>query len=207
MPGAALMQPRDFITNVEGSVASYDWTEIAEGSGLVKFYCGSEATSAGTTYIMLNTPFYPVTTLRELSTTSNLEINFYSPVFNTPRIVDGTAYYSVGVGITNGDTGTVTAQLKLYRGGSDIANISSAVVSNTFTNPVAGLQMLFFKIPLTRTNIQIGDQLHLVVDLDELDDGTAYIGLDPTGQDTTNLTTGNGTTTQMSFYCPFVIDL
>lgn len=210
MPDARLMQPRDFKSSAERPLFSYDWTDVVEGVGLIKFWGCEDQISGATAYNLLTEPIW-TTGSRELSatTTAGSAYKFYTPVFSQPAIIDGTAYFSACVAITENDHGNVGVQLKLYRDGSAISNITSQVKSQVFTNPPAGGQMLFLKLDTTRTPIKIGDQIEVTVTIYEYDDGTIYMGFDPNNADSTNITpsTIDAITSQMLLWIPFDIDL
>lgn len=202
MTGVPPVPPQEFISGGEGIVASYDWTDIAEGSGKVLFYGSAVSTSAATTYALLTNQTYSVT-IDVNCPGATLTLDFYTPAFNLPKIVAGTAYI---VSCTEADgAGNVAFQFKLYRGGADVANISNSITS--ISNTAARTSTT--PIPLTQTNIKKGDMIHLVAIMTRTGGTTHYMGIDPMNRDGTSITpsTELNATTKLLVYIPFRIDL
>lgn len=207
---ASLMQPREFIKGGENVVANYDWTDIAEGTGLVKFYGCASALSGATTieYNLLTHQVYSA--IIEETTTSSESFDFYTPYFNMPKNVRGTAYLNLAAYIDNSSSMYFEVTFYKNSGGVDTA-ISSTISSEVVDNE---RRMAFLKIPLTFTHFKKNDRIKMTLTIVERGTGgggggTAGTGIDPMGRDGTLLdsSTYPDLTTQMTLYIPFVIDL
>ena len=79
----------------ESAIASYSYTDIAEGTGVVSFY-GAETydTTASTKYILTTNSI--ISNNPEIIS-PNGNYDFDLTPFNMPKTIKGTAYFSVGM--------------------------------------------------------------------------------------------------------------
>jgi hypothetical protein len=97
------MDKKSFIRSGEGAVSSYEWTDVAEGTGMIRFDGFTTKEQTTISHLLSNKPLYSHTqhTLSsafgggaapmELRGTINFDL---SP-FNTPRTVAGTAFFNL----------------------------------------------------------------------------------------------------------------
>ena len=200
---AKLMPARTFVRSGEGSIASYDWVDIAEGSGKVLFYGCADSISGATAYNLMTSQVYS----SEIEVkTASATYDFYTPAFNLPQTIKGTAYINATYLGDNGGTADTTFQLKLYRAAADFSNISSVVAGEV----VVGAKTTLLAIPCTQTNIKQGDKIHLIITLKkQAPSNYAYLGTDPQNRDGAGLVPSTDTdiTTKLLVYIPFRIDL
>ena len=95
--------PNKFRNESEGVIASYNYTDIADGTGIVTFYAGIGETSAGNIYI-LSQQTQRMSILYEAASvagsaseyTKGYDKDFDLTPFNTPRIIGGTVTAGLG---------------------------------------------------------------------------------------------------------------
>jgi len=200
--------PINYRKSAEGSIASYDYFDIAEGTGIIVLYGAQDA--AGN-YVLSNQTLFSATI--ETSTTTSLEMNFDLAPFNLPKDIKGTAIVSYGTSI-QGNTGGGTLLFTFYKV-SD--SVETSMGSCTVSHNKPFVLGEFLSATLTETHFKIGDSLRLSVLLTDNSDVGIGFGLDPLNRDGTasyggfnlNLTpsTTPSVTTQLKFYCPFKIDI
>ena len=197
----------------EGGIASYDWTDIAEGTGLVTFYGCSDAISGATTYSLINnSSIYSDSAALELvrDTEGSTTISFDTPKFNLPRIVKGTAYFSAAFRIDT-TPGQTYLRLQLNKlNGSVATPISSFIKSSQKYFSVADNGMYFVKMPISGANvIKAGEQIRLTLELTRGGAGIAAVAFDPANRDAAYITpsTQPKLTSRMRVFIPFRIDI
>ena len=124
------------------AIASYDYVDIAEGTGIVVFYGSVTKNNAATNYYLTTTKTYsgvivPSATPAGTSYTKLIDADF-DVVFNTPKLVKGKAYLSVTQGAVcqSGTTGVgvyLVATLKHYDGTTE-TTLGSAQTSTAFVS-------------------------------------------------------------------------
>lgn len=184
---------KKFITQPT-AIASYDSTDIAEGTGTIIFY-GAQGELTGGAFNFLTRTVVPsrdqVTESAELGATDAmvLDLDFDLSPFNLPKTVKGTANISVPFALNGQSTicrGYVKAKLRHWDGTTE-TEIASAT-SDTVTK-ASGLHRAWFllKITVPRTHFKKGETLRLTIEVWGDDDAGAgwhhlYIGHDPKGR-------------------------
>lgn len=190
----------------ESAIASYNYTDVAEGTGVVEFY-GAE------TYDTTATRKYILTANQITSNTADLispngTINFDLSPFNSPRTIKGTAYFSVGMYESSSAAYYITAKIQKSSGGV-VTDCSAAFQSDTIqANGV--WKMVLVAIPLTQTHFKKGDFLRLNLDVHGANNGNWSMGCDPTGRSGTYINstlTAPSMTTKLTLNIPFKLDL
>jgi len=170
MGEAPLMEKKSFIKEGEPQIASYSYTDIANGLGYITFYGAIQATSAGLTYALID---QPLASSPHLTTTDGIyalqhaaaAYTVNTNIFNTPRRLQGVAFVSCTLGI-EGNTTSISMKVKVQHvRGAVVTDISSEITSQTFTT---GSDIVFRRnvqvpIPLTTTNIKKGDIIRLLI--------------------------------------------
>ena len=176
--------PRIYRKTAE-AIASYNWTDIAEGTGVVTLYGTQTKISGSTTYKLVQDALPSTIAAYKGDDTT---LTFDLTAFNTPKTVKGTAMFSVGVG---GDTGVdnhVSVQIFHVRGATATAISSDLATSSHDFGASSGEYLVLIPIPLTQTNFKEGDILRMVVKFIN-DAGTdGEIGVDPIGRGSTWIT-------------------
>jgi hypothetical protein len=181
------------------AVSSYNYTDLAEGTGTVLYYAIIAENSSGKTYKLLSHKSFSETELIS-STNSPTTFNFDTSSFNFPRTVKGTAFFSCSAVAASGDTGTVKVQIKKYDGTTE-TNLSSEITSQTINDTV---QSIFLELPLTETNIKKGEILRVSVIVNVAINNTLYVGCDSMERDTIGK---NFEPCTMTLFMPYKINL
>jgi hypothetical protein len=165
--------PINFDIPQESAVASYNWTELASGLGYVTFYGAMSATGGTSPTVVYNLLSNPLPSNPHLRTLDGIYALQHSAtaytvdtnVFNTPRLLQGTAYVSATLGIEN-NTASITMTVKLQHvRGAVVTDISSSLTSMTFTtsSDTTLRRNVIIPLDLTTTNIKKGDIIRLLV--------------------------------------------
>ena len=147
--------PQKFPTPPPSAIASYDYVDIASGTGHVTFYGSGALTGAGSEIYLIQNQFYGNVTILEGTHVLDL-----SP-FNFPKVLKGTAYIDFWLYKSTTDTNAVT--MKFQKVSDTTTDISSATVTRNITT--TGYNHLIMPISLTETHFKRGDilRLHIVI--------------------------------------------
>ena len=186
---APFMQKKSFIRSGEGALASYDWIDVAEGTGIQKFtgvvYANGAATpgdaiSGGilTKASQINVTkqvFISGAALATSGWTKDPEIDFDLAKFNSPRIIKGTGYimalfHQRDTGTAPPDGGDTSGQLVIHVKKVDSASAetilvtqSGAIVHAVNTHSFDTPELL--KIDFPNTHFKIGETLRVTAEL------------------------------------------
>ena len=188
--------PNNFIVSSEGAIASYNYTDIASGTGFVSYYGAAVATDGGTSYILTTNPIHSSTATETNPTT----IDGFSITFNKPQNIKGTLITDIPV-IFSGLGNTLYCTITVYKNSTQIGT----AISDTRTG-AASYSYKSFAVPITisQTHFKKGDTLKIKLVFTK-SGGSFYLGYDPQNR-TTGETLSNECTI-MRYYVPFVIDL
>lgn len=177
----------------EQGIASYNYTDLAEGTGVVNYYCVKSVSSEATTYMLttLATPF-PGNSGKFVSSHA---VNFDLSPFNLPKVVKGTAIITGMLGFS-ATTFQARAQIKKVSKGGTVTSISSEAATQDIS---ADTQTFCVKMPLVTTNFGKGDTLRLVFRTTGNNSGD-YVAIDP-------LKTWLTTSEPLKLAIPYKIDL
>jgi len=164
--------PVNFPVPGESSIASYNYTDIANGLGYSSYYPNGIWDGSAVVYLLMSQTLHSQAGVRDFASTNSQDLDL-SP-FNTPKTLMGTAYFQFSAKTSSGAS-VITATIKKVSGAS-VTSISSAIASSSISTSEA---WKILKIPLTKTNFKIGDILRLTLAADA---GTVhcYVGVDPT---------------------------
>lgn len=213
----------------EQAIASYDYFDIAEGTGIKKFYGLSTSLSTGTTYSLNANPLFsseigdsdsPAST----NWTNVQDKDFDLAPFNLPKIINGTAYISIYLNAYREGAGWlqayITAKIRKWDGSSE-TEIASAQ-SETLDSSAGGAgarKVLTIPVTVPKTHFKKGETLRLTIVTAARYSGAgvsrAVIGYDPQNRDfignviADDITpsTDATQTTKVEFFCPFDLDL
>ena len=203
---------KKFRKSGEGAIASFPYSDIAEGTGLTLFYGAKidynfASSAILTTAQVFSTAVETVKYNPEGAWSSKIELNFDSVPLNLPKIMKGTAFVSVPTYYDRA-VGNLSyypyVEIHKINGANDtlIGSASGSIITCTADTE----RIVCLKVPCTTTYFNSTDQIRLKVQIwavDEGDDnGYLYLGHDPQNRDGAKITTN----TQLIFYAPFKID-
>lgn len=194
-----MVVPVKFRKASESPIVSFDFIDVASGTGFITWYLGEMWSSTGAQVWTLatNTPYS-----RNPSSGGTMDKDFDTAEFNLPQTVKGTAYITLGVAATAANN--IAVQAKLYKLNGVTETLIGSSATDTWINDAAPTMMLL-EIPCTQTLIKKGEQIRLSIS----QSGTAnfLLGHDPQGRDTGIITAANQVTSASRAYIPFALDL
>lgn len=134
--------PKEFPEQPQAAIASYDWTDIAEGSGIVLYYAATTIGNNGLSGSILTTSTdiqsNDITLKKSLGNTTFRHIydRNFDLTFLTPRIMKGTGFVNFTIGaLANGgacDMNPIVTLSKVSGGTSTtLATISGSILRTT----------------------------------------------------------------------------
>lgn len=194
----------------EQAIATYNYTDIANGTGVAVFYCAQETDSTGTGQFLTASTIIkpdPATIVNIASAGGQDNTYVFDVAFNLPRIINGDLYVNVAynlikAGSSAGGSFTVTATAAHYDG-STATTIGAAVTSPTEVPSVTlKTDVFLLKIPnTTRVHFKKGEILRLSIQMVTVqatsDATTSTLFTDPT----------LGVDNQTKILVPFDLDL
>lgn len=215
-------------TAIGRGITSYDFVDIAEGAGYVKFLCGSVSNSGTLSYIMLkedievgNTSPTTVDTHErryawDIGTQNPGTITFTTSAFNTTKTINGVVYviFTITSPHNNSAGTTQTPAATLKRNTTQLGTVSGSGVKV----PVSTSKTYCLDFSVTNQIIAKGDTLSLTITITPGNADTAqrvYILHDPKNRNVaayTNLSawqvpavTATDNPTEIACYIPFKI--
>ena len=198
--------PKNFRNTQETAIASYDYIDIAEGTGIVTFNLAVSAIATPTYNYLLtkNTVYSDETHIRSTNTTTTF--NFDLTPFNLPQTLNGTAILSSAFWLQTAG-GDKSVKVTLKKVSDATTSISSQITAYI---PAAGnAKMALIELPITtKTHFKKGDILRCEVIIQSSTDWIE-MGTDPEGRDGNSLvpSTNPGITTSSKLFIPFDLDL
>lgn len=205
-----------FVTGGENRIASYDWTELAGGSGYDTFYAISCASgSASSTNFLINSlvPSNAENIATDYSTTFSTSVNFDIEL-NAPRTLKGDAilvipFFDIRNGSTRDATWNFTTSIYHYDGSTETEIATPYTSGNLTPGSSDWYQVYVINLPLTQTHFKIGDSIRLKITYavtSTAGSGVARIGflIDPTDE---NASTYGISTSATKLFVPFKINL
>ncbi len=210
------------------AIASYDWIDIAEGTGIVALYAAGGGDDSATLYFLTkNTSVISQTEKGEyweaggLNVTTVSDIDFDLSPFNHPTTIRGTILAAVAGGMTTAGSNnsatlyvTITVRKVNDAGESDIASEQSA--SHSWVTGDSLIQHFLTRVVIPKTHFKKGEILRINV-AHRTARGNGVGSATPTGsgfafQPSNNNTEhftvgGNVYSSRTVFYVPFEIDL
>lgn len=176
------------------AIASYSYTDIANGSGNTNFYLLSNFDGTNEVYELVGESTITGRT-KEVSVAQDAEINFDSYPFNTPRTVKGNIEFCYCAKCAIAGNKYFNCTIKKVSSGVE-TNISSTIATDMLGTTTTVINPL--KIPVTTTQFKKGDFLRIEMVAKA---GTCYIGADPKDNGDSGMTH-----TQSKLIVPFVIN-
>ena len=198
------------------SIATYSYTDIADGTGKQIFYGFQTKTSAGTKYNLSTIALYSSTIELALAAIPGsgsgaysdvFDLDFDLPEFNLPKTIKGTALVVVPIYMNEGGAVAfmkVQALVRKWDGTTEteIANATSAEYSAT------GVYIATFPVTIPETHFKAGEPLRVTLKLQGKEFSGDVTGvtmaLDPMDRDGTYIIPSTAeVTTQVIFHIPF----
>lgn len=220
MTGGGLV-PQVYPTGTERATANYNWTDIADGTGVVIFYGASD--TDGDQFLQTQVIYSNGIEVGGTAVASgeSFNVDFDLTAFNTPKTVKGTAYieyghYGAKVNRTGATNMNAYVTFTLYK--FDGTTETQIGTNNTYvTFDATPVKRTFcMTLDLTETSFKAGDILRLTAvgtitgGGGGAETGRVVIGSDPKNRDGTYITPSSdspATITQLILNLPFVIDL
>lgn len=199
--------PSKYPAAQEVAIANYDYTDIADGTGVKVFYGIASTSGAIINYhLITNTDAYsePVGTTH--TAVGPKTLNFDLSAFNLPRIAQGTAFLSCGIGADGGAKVYVSGAIVQHVRGATVTDISPVISSQQVTGSPDS-SMVFLPLALTTQKFERGDILRLAVTFYALGGTATSIGHDPKNQTFGSINPSTKDSTIMALHMPFKIEL
>lgn len=209
----------------EGVTANYNYTDIAEGTGIIVFFGYAENDSTGKTYHLNQQALfsydieYTATAIAEGAAAKVIDLDFDLANFNLPKSIKGRAMFTVplrvtaavGAGVTT--SAYIVARLRKWNGTTEteISDVQSNTISAT--NNTSTYQIMIFGDTVPLSHFKKGETLRLTIEVYGANTGgggatnTCQIAFDPMDREGTNFTETNIKSRILQLNCPFVIDL
>jgi len=214
------------------AIASYDYTDVAEGTGVIGFKGSRGDASGGIIYSLGTQNIYSsevatqTTNFTSGGSAWNLiqTINFDLTVFNTPRTIKGTAVIEGSFGVWNagvhGHSCYIIFDIQHYDGISTYTTLGSAsteTLTVSTSGPVWKIKSFVINKTLIQKHFKKGDVLRIATNIygkhngtPDPTDGKALLGHDPNNRDYASgatIVTAATNHTTLNFYIPFKLDL
>lgn len=198
--------PINFAVPGEGNIASYSWTDIAEGTGIVRFLgtrASVDATPANDIRF-LTEKIIPCSDISSeiLTGTPSATVFNFDVTFNSPKVVSGKCIIVTPAFITS--TGAVTPKITVIKwdGSSETTLVSQIALEAKSGTAAVAEWTTVITVPLTK--FKKGETFRIKYNFDSTTSSfTNYLRHDTSGGSTSFTKTGG----VLSVYVPFRIDL
>lgn len=203
--------PINFPEPPERAIASYDWVDVASGTGLVKFNLAQETDTGGTGYFLTNSnslysdnSSFSADTGGAWSSDYNFDITFVKPL-----TIEGDCYIQIAYGAGGGgDNKSISCKWEIvHYDGSTETNLATgeapaASCTGASCNIADGVWLCL--APVAKTTFKVGETLRLTLNIKSSEDGTCTCDIytDPADRSGLHDITGNS-----ALYVPVVVDI
>ena len=211
--------PKTFLKTGEGAIASYDFINLVEGTGVIDFYAGKGTDNDGDDIYFLSSTVMPSKEGGIESSVASGDAITISPVFeltpfNSPQVLQGTAIIKFTYAADQDHVSDVW-ELKVALNHFDGSTETEIAALDKRFYPGSGLDKTNETAVLTcpKTHFKIGDILRLNVRVRQTtstgsSNHIAALGHDPLDRDGTYITPSSTEDyTQMKASIPFRVDL
>ena len=190
----------------QDAISSYDYVDIANGTGVTKFYAHTTALSGATLYYHNLTTDSSLYSYEIEKVIGNDGMYFNLSPFQKPQQVRGTALIRFSSQINSGIAALywIVRLYKVASGGG--TTLFGEAVSAVGSGADPSIDNWVIPITLTDTHFKRGESLRLFVLPSGAGGGTKYIGLDPTNRSGTLITPASTYPTKLELFIPFKID-
>ena len=200
--------PVTYRTGGEGAIASYNYTDVAEGTGVIAFQgfnVGTSGAIVSTKYILGTQTLYSYEV--ESAVTSTTAYPFNLSAFNLPKTVKGTATLRFSVQYNGNITENANFVAEIFKvSGGTPASMGSACTDSLTSGGSAIIKNIVLRINLNETPFKKGDNLRITI-TPYLTQGTAVLAHDPANRDGTIITPATTYPTKLEAHIPFKLDL
>ena len=207
-------------------IASFDWADIQEGTGMVDYYAFDCEDSASVKYLLAHELYYSKDIEKSQTPPSSeadyikaLDIDFDLADFNLPKIIGGKGIIKGSFFITNDVSpwksyGYLVFKIRKYSGTTEteIANVQTVTIELTGVDSCL-IKPFVCRVVIPNTYYKPGDILRLTVEAWKKTDGTGGntgiigFGLDPMNRDGVKIkpSVTPANFSQLKLSCPFRI--
>lgn len=213
----ARLVPQTFPIPVETAIASYSYTDIAEGTGVINFLGFSSIDDTTVDYhLTSNASVYSNSKVLSTSTTtggSSKDIdNDYDITFNLPQRMKGTIYTNISTFVTSNVGGATSyffiIKIRKWDGSSETEIASGQSITFTNVGSASAKEWITQLIPIPVTTLQHfkkGDTLRITVEgWSNRSSGAGNFGY---GQDPAGRLDELEDTTKFQNFVPFILDI
>jgi hypothetical protein len=170
--------PINFDIPQEGAVASYDWTDIADGTGYITLYVSGD--SAG--HRLVTKEYHSHKGAETYYVNATATLNCDLTPFNSPRVIRGTAFIEAITYTSWGTSGSVSKTCQFYKVSNAVETSLGSAVSLSSTKDTVVRNLI--SLSLTQTNFKKGDILRLKI-VTTISNGSQYLGTNTNGNAST----------------------
>lgn len=193
--------PQVYRKSNESSIASYNFTDIAEGTGIVLFNGLQTAVSGATLFYLSQNKV--ASNLVESTGNPALNFPFTCIPFNLPKVVKGTSIIRFSVCTSDANLNQLQiGYRKIYPDGSAV-DISPKAITVYFNNTA---QNITTSLVIPETHFKKGEALQLYMER-MLGANQIIMAHDPINRVGTHFTTPSLTPTMLEALVPFKLDL
>lgn len=204
--------PKIYAKQGTDAIASYNYVDISEGTGVTKFY-GFDAASSGTTGG--STTSYSLTTDTIYSnyveySGAPIALRFDLTPFNKPQIIRGTALIRFSAGTDTGTGKTLWFLLNLLKVDENGVETTLGETSTAEIISAAGrvFMNLTSKMKINEVKIKRGEKLRLLLTpYGQPLPTSCFVSHDPANRDGIYITPASTYPTKLEVYVPFKIDI
>ena len=206
----------DFLREGNRILTNYDYVDIAEGTGIQKFYIARPTGS----YILTSNQIY-ASTIESTHTSASTTLtkyateNFDLSAFNLPQTIKGTGIVELGVyWISSSGAGSAAVKLIVniihYDGTTE--TIIGTCTPLDYAGDLGGETTYSATVDITKQHFKKGEILRVEVEYwlkaHDANTKTISVGTDPQNRDGTNITPSTtNAITKSAVYIPFNLDL
>lgn len=202
-----MVVPNKFRKTGEQILATYNFQDIADGTGVAVLLLGKESIDGTASYVLDANPFYSDDPEYRFEAGTTI-VDYKLKPFNSQRVANGKASLNIAAW-TSGTTHLTGLTVRIIRDRASVETNVSAIVAGAIPNGVGAHKMMMIPIPLTRTTFKKDDVLICRVTV-TVNAGNPVIGNDPVGRDGTFIDSSlvdPTMTTKSTLFMPFEIDL
>lgn len=201
--------PDRYQAGVPPALASYSYTDIAEGSGIVEF-CAAKVSDSNSTFK------YILTTNKQINSATRGVSDFssftgdFDIVFNLPKNIKGKAYANIPIAIETTPVANVTCAIKKVDGETSAVTTIGASMQTGNTSGDVSNEFVTAYFDIALTHFKKGDTLRFSITATQIVSGSGWdhIGHNPSGSG--YVVSGSDrfslTGTRLSLFIPFRLD-
>jgi len=189
--------------NKPSALASFSYSDIAEGTGIQLFYFAQDAAGAH----ILTQNQVTSTTKIEGGTNADFDDDYDLSAFNMPQTIRGKAMFSFHFVVGAAAHGVLNSvYLRKWDGTTETEIVAASGSTFVHSGGAASYPTDLVTMDVPLTHFKKGEQIRVSVLLTVTADDWIYYGTDPTAEpDLTYFAAGNST--QSKAYIPFDLDL